>query len=282
MALMEAGDLFGEMPLFDEGPARPRPGPSSPPSCSASPTAPSARLLDATPAAAVGGGAPCWPSGCAPPTRPWPTRCSSTSPAGRPSGCSSWRATHDEFLLPDHPGGAGRPGGRIAGAGQQGHRRLRPPGLDRAGRPALPHHRPRRQPSPTGPLTVRPARMPVSCSGRGCWSRPAGQSPSLIARAGCRSTPSTVVEVLDGGPHDLLQAAEAVDDVGDDRRRAAAGSWPAAGSPRGCRLGVELALAARQIEQAAPPPAGRAARRWPASPSRPTASSARPGWSPGR
>ena len=50
-------------------------------------------VYEARPGAAVGHRAPARRAACAPPTRRSPTRCSSTCPAARPSGCSSWPAT---------------------------------------------------------------------------------------------------------------------------------------------------------------------------------------------
>ena len=49
VALMEPGDLFGEMPLFDDEPVRPRPGRWSAPRSSGYPSTPFGRKLEARP-----------------------------------------------------------------------------------------------------------------------------------------------------------------------------------------------------------------------------------------
>ena len=89
VALMEPYDLFGEMGMLDQAPvgagpsARTDDGPGDPVRAGAEDVRGRAgTAVERRPAA---GGA-----GYASPTRRWPTRCSSTSPAGPPSGCSSW------------------------------------------------------------------------------------------------------------------------------------------------------------------------------------------------
>ena len=92
VALMERGDLFGEMPLFD-GLGR---------SAEARALEPSGRrvhplrtdpgALRSSGPSCCGTSSRCWPAACATWTRRSPTRCSSTSPGAPPSGCSSWPA----------------------------------------------------------------------------------------------------------------------------------------------------------------------------------------------
>ena len=71
-----------------------------------------------------------------------------------------------------------------------------------------------------------------------------------MARARVSPTPVDVVEVVDGGPHDLLQRAEPADDAVDDRLGQAgdAGQQPVAA---GLDVGVEVDGVAGQLQRRA-------------------------------
>src|SRR5581483_10668498 len=91
VALMESGDLFGEMGLFDGiRSADARALETS--TVVAVPYAPLRRPSTAS-RARCGASSSCSPGGSAPSTRRWPTPCSSTSRAAPRSACSSWPAT---------------------------------------------------------------------------------------------------------------------------------------------------------------------------------------------
>ena len=100
LALMERGDLFGEMPLFDGLSRSAEARALEPSEVIAIPYAPLRELYESRPALLWKVVGPAGRRASATPTRRWPTRSSSTSPAARPSACSSCPATRDEFSLP--------------------------------------------------------------------------------------------------------------------------------------------------------------------------------------
>jgi hypothetical protein len=97
VALMEAGDLFGEMSLFEPLGRSAEARALEPSQVLAIGFAPSAGSTSAAPSC-CGAWSSCSPAGASM-DEALPTRCSSTSPGARPSGCSSWPGA-DEFTLP--------------------------------------------------------------------------------------------------------------------------------------------------------------------------------------
>ena len=93
VALMEAGDLFGEMGLFDGEPRSADARALEPSDWSSVPFASLTRPCSKSGPSSCGTSSQLLVAACAPPTTRWPTRCSSTSPAAPPSACSSWPAT---------------------------------------------------------------------------------------------------------------------------------------------------------------------------------------------
>ena len=184
MALMEPGDLFGEMPLFDE-----------------EPRSASARALERSevvrvPFEAVRSELEAQPALLWDVVALLASRLRATDAALADAmfldvtGRTAKRLLElsgdaDEFVLPDHPGGAGGPGRRLARAGQQGDRGVRPPRMDRPDRPALPDLEPPAA-DRARPLTVHAPRWDrrrgarfyrhvlLNQGGRGCSSRPGG------------------------------------------------------------------------------------------------------------
>ena len=100
VALMEPGDIFGEMPLFDDEPRSASARALERSEVVRVPFEASAFRAGSSAGADVGRRGALSPAGCGPPTTPWPTPCCSTSLGAPPRGCSSCRATLDEFVLP--------------------------------------------------------------------------------------------------------------------------------------------------------------------------------------
>ena len=112
VALMERGDLFGEMGLLDGLGRSAEARALEPSQVPEIPFAPVRAVFERGPELLWGVVAL-----LARRLRPWtprsPTRCSSTSPAARPSGCSSWPATPTSSCCPSPrrswPAWSGRP-----------------------------------------------------------------------------------------------------------------------------------------------------------------------------
>ena len=100
VALMEPGDLFGEMGMLDDGPRSAMARALEPSSVLAVPYDAGADDVRRAAAACCGTSPACSPSACGRWTRRSPTRCSSTSPGAPPSGCSSSPTAPTSSSLP--------------------------------------------------------------------------------------------------------------------------------------------------------------------------------------
>ena len=91
VALMEPGDLLGEMAMLDGGPRSAMARALEPSAGADDPVRAGDGRCSATTRGCCGASPACWLSGCASPTRHSPTACSSTSPGAPPSDCWSCR-----------------------------------------------------------------------------------------------------------------------------------------------------------------------------------------------